>query len=239
VEFFNGTTSLGVDTTAPFSVSWNPPAAGNYTLLARATDSQGAAGTSAPASIRVDAPTPGKVVISQIYASGGRWWSDYSNDFVELYNSGSAPASLAGWSLQFTEGTGSKWKVIPLKGSIPAKGFYLVALAGGGYPYDLPTADATGGVDLAVKQGKLALLRTSTPFSGTSPVGNTSLADFVGYGAADAWEGPNPAVSPERWFAIFRANGSDTNDNYWDFDWDYPYPRNAKSPATLGIKRRK
>lgn len=239
VEFFNGTTSLGVDTTAPYSVSWNPPAAGNYTLLARATDSQGAVGTSAPASISVVAPTPGKVVISQIYASGGRWWSDYSNDFVELYNSGSVPVSLAGWSLQFTGGTGSKWTVLPLKGSIPAKGFYLVALAGGGYSYDLPAADANGAVDLAVKQGKLALLRTSNPLSGTSPAGNASLADFVGYGSADAWEGANPAVSPERWFAILRMDGSDTNDNYTDFDWDYPYPRNSKSPATLGIKRRK
>jgi hypothetical protein len=169
VEFFNGTTSLGVDTTAPYSVSWNPPAAGNFTLLARATDSQGAVGTSAPASISVVAPIPGKVVISQIYASGGRWWSDYSNDFVELYNSGSAPVSLAGWSLQFTGGTGSKWTVLPLKGRIPAKGFYLVALAGGGYSYDLPAADATGAVDLAVKQGKLALLRATTPVSGTSP----------------------------------------------------------------------
>lgn len=112
-------------------------------------------------------------------------------------------------------------------------------MAGGEYPYDLPAADATGGIDLAVKQGKVALMRSTTALSGTSPVGLPSLTDFVGYGAANASEGAYPAISPERWFAIFRLDGSDTNDNYADFDWDYPYPRNSKSPATLGIKRRK
>src|SRR5262249_23696209 len=38
VEFFQGTTSLGVDTTSPYSISWNNVAAGSYTLKAVATD---------------------------------------------------------------------------------------------------------------------------------------------------------------------------------------------------------
>jgi hypothetical protein len=39
-----------------------------------------------------------------------------------------------------------------------------------------------------------------------------------------------PAISPERYDAIFRANGglTDTNDNYWDFDWDFAAPRNSQ-----------
>jgi len=47
VGFFNGATSLGVDTTAPYSLSWTPPAADVYTLTVKATDSEGAVGTSA------------------------------------------------------------------------------------------------------------------------------------------------------------------------------------------------
>src|SRR3954468_10955187 len=53
VEFFNGTTKLGEDTTAPYSFRWNGVGAGNYTVTARATDEFGAATTSAPATITV------------------------------------------------------------------------------------------------------------------------------------------------------------------------------------------
>lgn len=53
VEFFNGTTSLGVDTTAPYSINWTPPASGTYVLSARATDSEGATASSASSTVTV------------------------------------------------------------------------------------------------------------------------------------------------------------------------------------------
>lgn len=53
VEFLNGTTSLGVDATAPYNIAWTPPAAGTYSLTAKATDSEGAIGTSAIANLTV------------------------------------------------------------------------------------------------------------------------------------------------------------------------------------------
>lgn len=180
----------------------------------------------------------GQVVISQIYAGAGRRWSDYSNDYVELHNPGTSPVVLDGWSLQLTSGTGSQWTAIPLKGSIAAKGYYLIALAGGDYAYDLPKADASGSYDLAGKQGKVALMRSNTLLTVTSPIGLATLSDFVGYGYANAFEGSYPAVAPERYYAIFRANGgdTDTNDNYWDFDWNYASPRNTATPVTLRKK---
>jgi Bacterial Ig domain len=46
VEFFNGTTRLGEDTTAPYTNQWNTGAAGNYRVTARATDNAGGTGTS-------------------------------------------------------------------------------------------------------------------------------------------------------------------------------------------------
>jgi Galactose oxidase-like, Early set domain/Bacterial Ig domain/PA14 domain len=53
VEFFNGTTKLGEDTTAPYTIQWNVGAAGEYTLTARATDNAGATTTSSPVTITV------------------------------------------------------------------------------------------------------------------------------------------------------------------------------------------
>ncbi len=57
VEFFRGTTSLGTDTTSPYSVTWTNAAAGSYAIKAVATDNAGATGTSATASITVNTVT--------------------------------------------------------------------------------------------------------------------------------------------------------------------------------------
>jgi len=53
VEFYNGTTLLGTDTTSPYSFSWANVAAGNYTLTARAYDNLNLTGTSAAVSVSV------------------------------------------------------------------------------------------------------------------------------------------------------------------------------------------
>jgi hypothetical protein len=53
VEFFNGATKLGEDTTSPYSFSWNDVAAGSYTLTGKATDNRGAAVTSAEVAISI------------------------------------------------------------------------------------------------------------------------------------------------------------------------------------------
>jgi hypothetical protein len=53
VEFFNGGTKLGEDTSAPYTSQWNVGAAGSYTLTARATDNSGATTTSSPVTITV------------------------------------------------------------------------------------------------------------------------------------------------------------------------------------------
>jgi chitinase len=55
VEFFRGATSLGVDTSAPYGVTWSNAAAGNYSLTAVATDNQNATSTSAAVTVTVQA----------------------------------------------------------------------------------------------------------------------------------------------------------------------------------------
>ncbi len=54
VEFFNGGTKLGEDTSAPYTNQWNVGAAGRYTLTARATDNSGAMTTSSQVIVTVN-----------------------------------------------------------------------------------------------------------------------------------------------------------------------------------------
>lgn len=55
VEFFRGTASLGVDTAAPFTASWNNATAGSHSFTAVAKDNLGATKTSAAVAITVTA----------------------------------------------------------------------------------------------------------------------------------------------------------------------------------------
>ena len=59
VEFYNGATLLGSDTTSPYSFAWSEVAAGSYSLTAKATDNAGAVTTSVARSITVQAPSGG------------------------------------------------------------------------------------------------------------------------------------------------------------------------------------
>ena len=53
VEFFDGTTSLGADTTSPYTQSWTPATTGAHSLTARVTDNLGLATTSAAVVVTV------------------------------------------------------------------------------------------------------------------------------------------------------------------------------------------
>src|SRR5690606_8075031 len=53
VEFYNGTTLLGTDTSAPYSYTWTNVKAGEYNITAKATDNKGAAATSNVVEIEV------------------------------------------------------------------------------------------------------------------------------------------------------------------------------------------
>jgi uncharacterized protein (DUF2141 family) len=55
VDFFQGSTLIGSDTTSPYSVTWNSVPAGSYTLTAVATDNGGATRTSTSVPITVNA----------------------------------------------------------------------------------------------------------------------------------------------------------------------------------------
>ncbi|UOQ51836.1 Ig-like domain-containing protein [Hymenobacter cellulosivorans] len=64
VEFFQGTTKLGEDLSAPYSFSWSSVAAGTYSLTARATDNSGAVTTSAAVSVTVTGGSTGGCTVA-------------------------------------------------------------------------------------------------------------------------------------------------------------------------------
>ena len=177
------------------------------------------------------------VVMSQGYGAGGNAGAVLTNDYIELFNRGDAPADVAGWTLRYASATGSSWlnnTVLPAGASIPPGGYYLVQLAGGANGEPLPTADATGTINMAGSNGKIALFTTNADVpTSTCPTGFDSLVDFIGFGTANCFEGDGPAPAPSTTNAIFRADDgcTDTDDNAADFTADSPAPRNSASPA--------
>ena len=63
VDFFAGNTLIGTDTSSPYTFNWANVAAGNYVLVARATDNGGALSSSAPVDITVS-PNTGPAIVA-------------------------------------------------------------------------------------------------------------------------------------------------------------------------------
>jgi uncharacterized protein (DUF2147 family) len=59
VEFFNGSTLLGTDTSSPYTYTWSNVAAGTYSVSAKATSSSGVTATSAAVNVTVASATSG------------------------------------------------------------------------------------------------------------------------------------------------------------------------------------
>ena len=171
------------------------------------------------------------MLISQLYGAGGDSGSTLNSDYVEIYNRSVATVNLVGWSVQYAKASGATWSVGNLSGSIGPGKYHLVKLAGGATGAALPTADSTPitSINMSATQGKVALRNTTTSFTGSSPIGQAGLQDFVGYGTANAYEGSGAAPSPSKTTAIFRSGGGSVNtgDNKADFTASTPNPRNS------------
>lgn len=185
-------------------------------------------------------PATAAVQISQVYGGGGNSGGLFNADFVELRNTGTTAVSLQGWSLQYASATGSTWggaQLTPLSGSIAAGGFYLIKLANGSNTAQpsLPTPDAVGTTAMSATAGKLALVTSTTALSGSCPLPNAAIADFVGFGStASCSEGGSPTPAPSNSTAVLRAADgcTDTHVNGSDFTAAPPTPRNSSTPAT-------
>jgi predicted extracellular nuclease len=188
------------------------------------------------------------VVISQVYGGGGNSGATYTNDFVELFNRGTATISLDGWSIQYASATGtgnfgsSTTMITPLSGSLASGQYMLIQEAqGSGGTTPLPTPDVTDSSPIAMSAtgGKVALVMSATGLGcngGSTLCSAAQLAlitDLVGWDGANFYEGSGPAPATSNSTAIFRSNGgcTDSDNNNADFDpAAAPSPRNTASP---------
>jgi hypothetical protein len=190
--------------------------------------------TPAPTATATPTPMPGKLVISQVYGGGGNNGAPYNADFVEIFNTGSAAASVSGFTIQYAAATGNTWQSVILPNVTLAPGQYLLVRmsAVGTTGNALPTVDvvASPAIAMSASNGKVALSSMTTTLSGVCPTGSTIL-DFVGYGTANCSES-STAPAPSNTMADLRvgAGCTDTNDNFADFALGPPNPRNSSSP---------
>jgi hypothetical protein len=178
------------------------------------------------------------LVISQVYGGGGNSGSKYKNDFIEIFNRGSAAVSLSGWSVQYASASGSSWSVTALSGTIQPGHYYLVKEAAGtGGTTNLPTPDATGTISMSGTSAKVALVRNQTALTcSTSCVPSSAIADFVGYGSsASSFEGGAPTATLDNTTSALRASlgCNDTDNNSADFSAGTVAPRNSASTANV------
>lgn len=136
-----------------------------------------------------------------------------TDEFVEIANSGGAPADIGGYRIVYRSAAGTADVVlatIPTGTTLPAGGYYL--LGGSGYSGSRP-ADQTFSQALAAAAGGIGVRGS-----------DGALVDSVGYGAsaANGFVEGTPAAAPAAADPPGRSlarlpNGSDTNDNAVDF----------------------
>jgi predicted extracellular nuclease len=187
------------------------------------------------------APSP-DLVISQVYGGGGNTGAPYNADFIEVFNGGDAPRSLAGLSVQYASATGTGTFGAAGLVALPAVdlapgGYLLVGMTPGATGSPLPAPDATGTIAMSGTAGKVALVTGTAPLpcnGGSDPCTADELAaivDLVGYGGANFFEGaPAPLLSnttaAQRTAA---ARCTDTDVNATDFAAVAPAPHTTAS----------
>ncbi len=187
-------------------------------------------------------PVYAEVVISQIYGGQG---SVYNQDFVELFNAGSAAVNINGWSVQYGSATGTgnfaANGVTTLSGVLQPGQYYLVGLRSAANGLALPTPDVgNNATDMSGTNGKVVLVNNSTGLACNggsvvcSPAQLAQIVDLVGYGTANFFEGAVASAINSSTALLRKNNGcQDTNQNASDFVTGAPAPRNSSSAVNV------
>lgn len=142
-----------------------------------------------------NAATAAHIVISEIQISG----ATASDEFVELYNPTNLDVSLNGWELtKKTSASDAAEQILsPITGTIPAKGFFLIA-------HD--NYDGTASADIIYNPGFHIAANNSIALKNSEGV----ITDLVGMGSSQTFEG-EPVLNPIEHRSIERkANETST-----------------------------
>jgi predicted extracellular nuclease len=188
--------------------------------------------------------------ISQVFGGGGSTGSPYTNDFIEIFNGGTAAISLNGLSIQYASASGTGFfgatttQLTELPNVMLQPGqYFLIQGASGASGSPLPTPDVIDAtpINLSQTNGKVIIatgIDTLGCNGGTTPCSPSQLAriiDLVGYGAADFYEGSAAAPILSASLAALRAGGgcTDTDINSANFTAVSPAARNTSSPTNI------
>jgi len=114
------------------------------------------------------------IVISQVYGGGGNSGATYTNDFIELYNRGSAAVDVTGWTVQYASAAGGTWQTTQLSGTIQPGRYFLVQEAVGPH----------GDVDVRVEARELPPVAIDQVEEATA-----GAFVFIPRGTPHTWEG--------------------------------------------------
>ncbi len=191
VEFYQGTTKLGQDTSAPYSYSWNSAPAGSYTLTARSADSSGNMATSAPVAITINPAAPAITTQpqSQSVVAGG-------NVTFSVSVSGSAPFTYQ-WRYNGTNIPGATSPTLGLNNVQPQQaGNYSVVIT------NAAGTVASANANLTVTCS-YTLSASSAAFGATGGSGNVDVTTAGGC----SWS----VASVPAWITITSGNGGSGN----------------------------
>ncbi|MBY0313587.1 MAG: lamin tail domain-containing protein [Phycisphaerales bacterium] len=136
--------------------------------------------------LALGASASAQVVISQVWGGGGARSDGPDSDLVELFNTGTTPVNLAGFSLQFrNQSTSNAWTARNLSGTIQPKQYLLVKTFTPPFPSGFAVAaDVTlsPAFDFSVNRGQIALVSSTTTLSSPGCPTSAQYVDFFGYG---------------------------------------------------------
>ena len=125
-----------------------------------------------------------------VYGGGGNAGATFRNDFIEMFNRGTAPMALGGWSVQYASAAGTTWQVTPLPGHQPgrrASTSWCRRLRGRAAASACPRRTRAATIAMSATAGKVALVSNITPLScgdSAACLADPDVRDLVGYGRA-------------------------------------------------------
>lgn len=160
VEFFNGSTSLGIDNTSPYAVTWSNVAQGNYTITAVATDNSGAKTTSAPVGVTVNTNTGTNLALNKTATAS----SAIGGNLASYAFDGNA-----GSRWESTQGVDPQWIYVDLGASYNVNRVKITWETAAGKDYQVQVTDNPSGTWTTIRTvtGNAILSNDLTSLSGT------------------------------------------------------------------------
>ena len=230
VEFFNGTTKLGEDSTTPFAFEWKDLVEGSHTLTAKATDNDGGSTTSSAVKIEV-APAANELPTISIIAPVNN----------EKFFKGSSVLITA----DATDKDGTVSKVEFFNGTTKLGedattpfAFEWKDLVEGSHTLTAKATDNDGGsttslpvkIEVTSPTNALPIVAITSPATGSEFPASSSIAINVNASDADG------SVVKVEFFSGIDKLGEDTSSPF-SFVWDPPagaYSLTAKASDNLG-----